>query len=663
MQNSKDHFISGLFQCRILVRGGTVATIRNTLMMKDTMGSVLKNVITTMDMTISTMERLNSASDSIDLSSDFALAKKQIELTRSEINVLDDEIRKASIEQDNFNKKIRDGTFTANGLKTMLAGIGGAIGIKKLVGLSDELTQTTARLNLMNDGFQTTEQLQKMIFQSAQRSRGSYADTADIVAKLGQRAGDAFNSNRETIAFAENLNKMFIIAGASQQEMASASLQLTQALGSGVLRGEELNAVFESAPNIIQSIADYLDVPIGQIRNMASEGKITADIVKNAMLSATEDINSQFESMPMTWGQVWTSVTNRLLMYSQPLLEFINLLANNWSTLEPIVLGLAVAMGIYAAATGVQTAATWLSVAANRALITTMLSNPILWIALAIGIVIGLIYKWVQSVGGLEIAWKIAMNGILTAWDWVKISFFTGIYWVLDLWDKFKLGIMGANVAVANIMGDMKSTILVLLQNLVNGAIDIINGFIETLNKIPGVSIGLIEEVTFGTNAQLENEAAKQARNSALEAYGRDIVASIAERDSALEKMKNDATNATFKRQAEIAMAQSAAYENNNSDMFIDDLMMSLDEQEFDVNAKNDVNLADESLKYLLDSVTQKYINNINLKVPAPNVVVTFTGEINRDVDLDELAEQTKQKIGIEMVEFAMSSTDIRHEG
>ena len=186
--------------------------------------------------------------------------------------------------QGQFNNQIRNGQAAASGLHSkfmkIAATVGGVLGAKQIIGLSDEITQTTARLNMINDGLQTTEQLQNMIFQSAQRSRASYADTADIVAKLGLRAGDAFASNAETIAFAENLNKMFVVAGASQQEMASASLQLTQALGSGVLRGEELNAVFEAAPNIIQTIADYLDVPIGQIRDMAAEGQITADIVK-----------------------------------------------------------------------------------------------------------------------------------------------------------------------------------------------------------------------------------------------------------------------------------------------------------------------------------------------------------------------------------------------
>ena len=183
----------------------------------------------------------------------------------------------------------------------------GAVSLaKSFLGMADQQTQITARLNLMNDGLQSTAELQDMIYASAQRTRSEYATTTQVVAGLGQRAGNAFSSNAEIVQFAENLNKQFKIAGASQQEISSASLQLTQALGSGVLRGEELNAVFESAPNIIQTIADYLGEPIGSIREMAADGQITAEIVKNAMLKATDKIDAEFRQMPMTLAEATT---------------------------------------------------------------------------------------------------------------------------------------------------------------------------------------------------------------------------------------------------------------------------------------------------------------------------------------------------------------------
>lgn len=278
---------------------------------------------------ISLQNELSSAMERMDVSAANAAYNRLNDVVDS----TDVHIRENMNAQNQFNNSVQQGGSMMDGLKGKiigaLAAYAGFRGTEKVLDISDSLSQTTARLNLMNDGLQTTQELQDMIYLSAERSRSSYAATADVVAKLGQRAGDAFSSTAETIQFAENLNKQFVIAGASQQEMASASLQLTQGLGSGVLRGEELNAVFESAPNVIQTIADYLDVPIGKIREMASDGEITAEIVKNAMLSATDEINEQFEQIPVTFEQISTSIQNDAMMAFQPLLSQLNELANS----------------------------------------------------------------------------------------------------------------------------------------------------------------------------------------------------------------------------------------------------------------------------------------------------------------------------------------------
>ncbi|MCJ0168989.1 tape measure protein, partial [Clostridioides difficile] len=231
---------------------------------------------------------------------------------------IEQKIGKADEEQRKFNEDINKGASSTNNLLGSVKKLAGAyIGLKTVGGLgslSDQMTSTNARLAMINDGQLSDGGLNKMIFQSAERSRASYLDTAQIVSRIGMNAGSAFSSTREIVSFAEQLNKKFIIAGASTQEMSSALLQLTQGLGSGVLRGEELNAVFESAPNIIKSIADYLDVDIGKIRGMASEGMLTADIVKNSLLAASAETNKQFEQMPYTLGQIFTSVKNNAVM-------------------------------------------------------------------------------------------------------------------------------------------------------------------------------------------------------------------------------------------------------------------------------------------------------------------------------------------------------------
>lgn len=629
-----------------------MGTLRAAVQVTDGMSPAMKGMVKSIQEVNHSFQALQATTrNAVDLEN---MEAAQAELFRinASFDGLGTNIREADLAQQEFNGSVRSGSGLLNKLKSAAVGIGAAIGVKQVIDLSDTISQTTARLNLMNDGLQTTEQLQNMILQSANRSRASYLATADVVAKLGQRAADAFSSNQETIQFAENLNKQFVIAGASQQEMQSASLQLTQALGSGVLRGEELNAVFEAAPNIIQTIADYMDVPIGQIRNMASEGMITADIVKNAMLSSTEAINQQFESIPMTFGQVATLLGNTLLQTFDPVIQGIGkgaqFIYDHWSTLEPIFWGLAAAVGAYAAITGVMTAATWLADAANRSLIKTMLANPALWIALAIGVLIGIIYKWVESVGGIKVAWMIAMDKMLFAWDLLQFGFTAGAYAVMDLWDKMKLGMMTAGTGIQNFMGDMKAGTLQILQNMVNGGIDIINGFIETLNKIPGVSIDAIQNVSFGTNAALLNEAEKQARNASLEGYRQEIQANMDQRNSNLVTMLNDAMAATADRQAAIDIAKADALAAQNDPNNFDSTAYNTAEIAANTAAmKDSMSGSEEELKYLREMAEVEAINRFTtaeIKVEMKNDMT-----VNSNMDLDGMVTYLTDKLEEEL--------------
>lgn len=236
-------------------------------------------------------------------------------------------------EQGRFNQEISAGTQQANELtNTIKRAVAAYVSIQsvgKALNISDELVQTTSRLNMMNDGVQTTAELVNMVYAAAQDARGSFSQMADVVARFGNNAKDAFSSSEEVVAFADLIQKQMTIAGASTQEAANAELQLSQALGSGVLRGDELNSIFEQAPNLIQNIADYLDVPIGKIREMAADGELSADVVKAAIFSAADDINSKFNEMPMTWGQMWQSMQNTALIAFQPVLQRLNDLAND----------------------------------------------------------------------------------------------------------------------------------------------------------------------------------------------------------------------------------------------------------------------------------------------------------------------------------------------
>ena len=310
-------------------------------------------------------------------------------------------------EQGRFNQEISAGTQQANELtNTIKRAVAAYISIQsvgKALNISDELVQTTSRLNMMNDGVQTTAELVNMVYAAAQDARGSFSQMADVVARFGNNAKDAFSSSEEVVAFADLIQKQMTIAGASTQEAANAELQLSQALGSGVLRGDELNSIFEQAPNLIQNIADYLDVPIGKIREMAADGELSADVVKAAIFSAADDINSKFNEMPMTWGQMWQSMQNTALIAFQPVLQRLNDLANseafqtfiqgaieamatlanillnifdligtvggfiaeNWSIISPIIYGVIGALAVYAAYLGIVKAIELASAAAS----------------------------------------------------------------------------------------------------------------------------------------------------------------------------------------------------------------------------------------------------------------------------------------------------------
>lgn len=318
-----------------------MAKISTMIQLNDAVSSTLQHINNALNMTINSFERLDSATDV-----NFGGMRQEVAEANAGLQRMQQQL------QEN-NQAVEQQSSRFSGLTSKVMGLVGAYaglqGLKSVIGLSDELTLTTARLDLMNDGLQSTEELQQKIFQSAQASRGSYQATADAVSKMGLLAGDAFSSNDELIAFMEQVNKQFTIAGTSQEGQAAAMLQLTQAMGAGVLRGEELNSIFENAPTMIQSIADYLNKPIGQIREMAADGEITAEIVKNAMLTAADETNKKFESMPMTFGQVMQNMKNQALMAFQPVFNQLSQLANSpqfASMVDGIIAGLSTAAGV-----------------------------------------------------------------------------------------------------------------------------------------------------------------------------------------------------------------------------------------------------------------------------------------------------------------------------
>ena len=453
-------------------------------------------------------------------------------------------------EQGRFNQEISAGTQQANELtNTIKRAVAAYISIQsvgKALNISDELVQTTSRLNMMNDGVQTTAELVNMVYAAAQDARGSFSQMADVVARFGNNAKDAFSSSEDVVAFADLIQKQMTIAGASTQEAANAELQLSQALGSGVLRGDELNSIFEQAPNLIQNIADYLDVPIGKIREMAADGELSADVVKAAIFSAADDINSKFNEMPMTWGQIWQSMQNTALIAFQPVLQRLNDLANSeafqtfiqgaieamatlanillnvfevaasvgafigddWSIIAPIIYGVIAALGAYLAIMGIVNAITAISaaidatkaaadaLAAGQTFLWTvqqyglnaaLAACPITWIIVLIIALIAIIFAVCNAIAKMT---GIANSGfgVITGGVNVVIQFFKNLGLTVA---NIALGIGNAIAALASNMMTAFHNAICSVQswfyNLLSTALSVIEGICSALNKLPFV--------------------------------------------------------------------------------------------------------------------------------------------------------------------------------
>ena len=519
----------------------------------DTANAELEELRSQLNQALQAQEALNQAVDNMDVSAANA-AYNQLSST---VASTERYIRDNADAQGNLNQQIQAGVNTSNELADTVKRLALAYlsmqSVQKVLDVSDELAMTTARLNTMNQAFNEingtateTDTIVKQIYASAQNARGSFGDMAAVVAKFGNNARDAFASQDEVIAFANLIQKQMTIAGASTQEASNAMLQLSQALGSGVLRGDELNSIFEQAPNLIQSIADYLDVPIGKIREMAQDGQLTADTVKAAIFSSAEDINAKFEAMPMTWGQVWTSFQNSALMAFQPVLDKVNELANNdqfqgfvenaigllaqlavyvldffntlasigafisdnWSIIAPIVYGVIAALIAYAAISGIvaavngvmalsasvhaaaeamQAGATFTATAAQYGLNAALMACPLTWIILLIIAVIAAIFAVCNAIAKMT---GVANSGfgVITGGINVVIQFFKNLGLSVA---NIALGIGNAIAALASNMMTAFHNAICNVQswfyNLLSTALTVIEGICAALNKLPFV--------------------------------------------------------------------------------------------------------------------------------------------------------------------------------
>lgn len=467
-----------------------MATIRSQMVLNDGMTSVLRKISGALTTTLDAFEQMQRASGQSINSAQFAAARSQLVGACAE---LDKELDKMA---DNFQKAGSKADGLMGKISGIAAGIASIATVQKLVNLSDDVTGAQARLNLLVTDGGSVDELEAKIMASANRSRSAYLDTASAVAKLGLNAGNAFDHDMDqVIAFMEQVNKQFVIGGATAQEQSNAMVQLTQAMAAGALRGEDLNSILDSAPGIARAIEQYMGVAEGSIKEYAAEGKVTAQVVKNALFSVADETNAKFESMPMTWAQVWTMMSNIALQALEPVLTFINWLANNIEIIGPLVLGVAAALAVYLIATKGVAAATKVWTAVQTAFNAVMALNPVFLIIMGVILLIALIYAVVAAVnrvtgastsatgiicGAVLVLAAIISNtviGLLNAiiqfiWSIFVEPFLGIIEWILNVCNG---GFNSFGDAVANLIGNIISWFL-SLSKVVTKIIDAIFG-------------------------------------------------------------------------------------------------------------------------------------------------------------------------------------------
>ena len=551
--------------------------IRTAIELTNRATAPLQSITNALNITISNFERLAQTSGNSLDNIDFASAREEINQANAAMIQLQENINGASNRHNNYNNTIQKSHSSMNGLLSKVKQVVGAYAsiqtVKVGLNLSDELTQTTARINNMNDGLQSTEQLIQMVYSSAQDARGNFNDMARLVARIGNNAKDAFGSNKEVIAFANIVQKQMNIAGASTSEASNAMLQLSQALGSGVLRGDELNSIFEQAPNLIQSIADYMNVPIGKIRSMAKDGELSADIVKNAVLASADEVNKKFDQMPRTWGQLWSSMKNTAIIKLQPLLnrlnefanstqfqEFANnavdafvmlgnvamdainvmagigsYLADNWSVFAPVLAGilglmiayngaLAINSGITAITAGVQSihaastmmaeGATFGATVAQHGFNAALLACPLTWIVIAIVAVIAAYFAVIAAIN------KVTGSHISAVGVIVGVLATAGAF----IWNTV-VGVINAIIQLIYTQATPITSIIEWILNVANGGFNSFGDAVKNLlGQIISWFLNLGQVVTkiidaiFGTNwtsglNKLENSVKAWGKN------------------------------------------------------------------------------------------------------------------------------------------------------